>query len=155
MAWEKGQTGLQRQKRDRPIAGIIQSALEQRLTPRRMERMSKTLGIPISDEMTHDQLLAEIILAMVFDGKVELGDGVLIALEDPKDYLDWVRMIANHIDGPVQTVAVDNTTNNNFNFSLQDWQVVRGKALELAQNNMAIFGEVVELPATSYDTDDS
>lgn len=151
MPWEKGQTGLQRQQRNRPLAETIQQALEQRLTPKRMERMSQRLGVPISDETTHDQLLAEIILAMVFDGRVALGDGVVVQVEESKDLLDWVKMLTNHLDGPVQTLAVDQSTNNTFNVSLDEWREVKKQNLALAQQNMAIFGEVIDLPATEYD----
>lgn len=151
MPWEKGQTGLQRQKRERPLAETIQTALEQRVTPKRLERMSQRLGVPISDETTHDQLLAEIILAMVFDGEVVLGEGVVVKVEESKDLLDWMKLLTNHLDGPVQTLAVDNSTNNTFNVSLDEWREVKKQNLQLAQQNMAIFGEVIELPVTEYD----
>lgn len=152
MPWEKGQTGLQREKRQRPLAETIQQALDQRVTPKRMERMSQHLGVPISDEITHDQLLAETILAMVFDGEVTLGEGVTVRIEESKDLLDWMKLLMNHIDGPVQTLAVDQSTNNSFNVSLDDWREIKRQNLAIAQQNMAIFGEVIELPATEYES---
>lgn len=155
MPWEKGQTGLERQKRSRPLAETIQRALEQRLTPKRMERMSKMVGVPISDEATHEQLLAEIILAMTFDGEVVLGDGVPVRIEESKELLDWMKMVLNHLDGPVQTLALDQSTTNNFNVSLDDWRIAKKHNLQLAQSNMEIFGEVIDMPVKQPEYDES
>lgn len=69
--------------------------------------------------MTYVRALAKMLWQAIVDGTVSFSDGTeMIVSEDPKLWLDTVKFLASHIDGPAGTT-------NNFN-GINIYKVYKG-----------------------------
>jgi len=67
---------------------------------------------PDNKRMTNSQALAHMIWQATVEGEIYFADGTVMKVnENPKVWLDLVRFLSNHIDGPAGNTANFNGIN--------------------------------------------
>jgi hypothetical protein len=61
---------------------------------------SKLIVDAMGKDMRHDAYLAIMLWDLVTTGEAYFADGKKLKIEDPKDWLDIVKFMSAHIDGP-------------------------------------------------------
>lgn len=89
MAWKKGQTG---NPNGRPLKNRAWTAILERAG-------NKTVDLPDGSKSKRKDLIAELAMQAITDGKVTLANGDTLELS-PRDWMDMLWKVYGQIDGP-------------------------------------------------------